>query len=496
MTPQEAWNGRKPGIAHLRVFGSKAYAQVPDQTRSKLDDKSKPFIFIGYDSNTKGYKLYDPTSQKTMISRDVEFDEEGVWDFSSDNDTTSIPPFGDPRIDEQIRKEQQEQTTPPASPVTSVGGSPPSFLNERATQRARNLAEVYDDTERINKYLEDNGFTKCPHEHALYVKSKGNNVLIVCLYVDDLIFTGNNPSMFEEFKKAMTDEFEMTDIGLMAYYLGVEVKQLEDGVFITQEHYAKEILKKFKMEDCKPINTPVECGVKLSKNDKGEKVDPTLYKSLVGSLRYLTCTRPDILYATGLVSRYMENPTTTHFKAAKRILRYIKGTIDYGLLYSATNDYRLVGYSDSDWAGDTDDRKSTSGYVFYMGDTAFTWMSKKQPIVTLSTCEAEYVAATFSVCHAIWLRSLLSELGWPQKEPTTICVDNKSAIALSKNPVFHNRSKHIDTRYHYIRECIANQEIQVEYVKSQDQVADIFTKPLNHEDFIKIRTLLGMTNQV
>ncbi|KAG6393079.1 hypothetical protein SASPL_147309 [Salvia splendens] len=148
MTPQEAWSGRKPGIAHLRVLGSKAYAHVPDQTRSKLDDKSKPFIFIGYDSNTEGYKLYDPTSQKTMISRDVEFDEEGVWDFGSDNDTTSIPPFGDPRIDEQIRKEQQEQTTPPASPATSVGGSPPSFLNERATQRARNLAEVYEDTER------------------------------------------------------------------------------------------------------------------------------------------------------------------------------------------------------------------------------------------------------------------------------------------------------------------------------------------------------------
>ncbi|XP_042006058.1 secreted RxLR effector protein 161-like [Salvia splendens] len=141
---------------------------------------------------------------------------------------------------------------------------------------------------------------------------------------------------------------------------------------------------------------------------------------------------PDILYATGLVSRYMENPTTSHFKAAKRILRYLRGTIDYGLFYSQSNDYKLVGYSDSDWAGDNDDRKSTSGYVFYMGDTAFTWMSKKQPIVTLSTCEAEYVAATFSVCHAIWLMSLLSELGWPQKKPTTICMDNKSAIALSK----------------------------------------------------------------
>ncbi|XP_042009919.1 secreted RxLR effector protein 161-like [Salvia splendens] len=213
--------------------------------------------------------------------------------------------------------------------------------------------------------------------------------------------------MFKEFKKAMTEEFEMIDIGLMAYYLGVEVKQLEDGVFI----YAKEILKKFKWRIANQSTHRWNAGSSYQRYNKEEKVDPTLYKSLVGSLWYLTCTRPDLLYATGLVSRYMENPTTTHFKAAKRILRYLKGTIDYGLLYSTTNDYRLVGYSDSDWVGDTDDRKSTTGYVFYMEDTAFAWMSKKQPIVTLSTCEAEYVAATFSVCHAFWLISLLSELG-------------------------------------------------------------------------------------
>ncbi|KAG6386523.1 hypothetical protein SASPL_155426 [Salvia splendens] len=298
MTPQEAWSGRKPGIAHLRVFGSKAYAHVPDQTRSKLDDKSKPFIFIGYDSNTKGYKLYDPTWQKTMISRDVKFDEEGTWDFGTDNDSTFIPLFGDQGTIEQVTEVQQEQTTPPTSP-TSVRGSPPSFLNEKATQRTRSLDEVYDDTERLEDLTLFYLFADC--EPVSFKEAT----------------TSEN---WREFKKAMTEEFEMTDIGLMAYYLGVEVNQREDGIFITQEHDAKEILKKFKMKDCKPINTPVECGVKLSKNDKEEKVDPTLYKSLVGSLRYLTCPRPNILYATGLVSRYMENPTTTHFKAAKRIL--------------------------------------------------------------------------------------------------------------------------------------------------------------------------------
>ncbi|KAK2437950.1 hypothetical protein QL285_022782 [Trifolium repens] len=236
----------------------------------------------------------------------------------------------------------------------------------------------------------------------------------------------------------------------------------------------------------------MECGIKLSKHDEGESVDPSLFKSLVGSLRYLTCTRPDILYTVGVVSRYMEHPTTTHLKAAKRILRYIKGTTNLGLYYSVSDDYKLVGYSDSDWGGDVDDRKCPSGYVFYIGNTAFTWMSKKQPIVTLSTCEAEYVAATSCVCHAIWLRNLLKELNFPQKEPTKIFVDNKSAIALAKNPVFHDRSKHIDTRYHYIRECVANNNVKLEYVKTHDQATDIFTKPLKREDFVKLRYLLGV----
>ncbi|KAL0853708.1 hypothetical protein Bca101_058860 [Brassica carinata] len=186
----------------------------------------------------------------------------------------------------------------------------------------------------------------------------------------------------------------------------------------------------------------------------------------------------------------MEHPTTTHFKAAKRILRYIKGTINFGLYYSISDDFKLVGYSDSDWGGDIDDQKSTSGFVFFIGEIAFTWMSKKQPIVTLSTSEAEYVAATSCVCHAIWLRNLLKELNLPQEKPTKIFVDNKSAIALAKNPVFHDRSKHIDT---YIRECVTNMDVQLEYVKTNDQVDDIFTKPLKREDFIKMRSLLGVT---
>ena len=255
------------------------------------------------------------------------------------------------------------------------------------------------------------------------------------------------------------------------------------GIFISQEDYAKEVQKKFKMDTCKPKNTSIDCGVMLTKYDEGERVDSTLFKSLVESLCYLTSTRPDILFAVGLVSRYIEIPTTTHLKIAKRILRYLKVKIDFGLLYSSSNNYKLIGYSDSNWARDMNDRKSTTGFVFFIGDTAFTWMSKKQPIVTLSTCEAEYIAATSCVCHATWLRNLLKELSMQQEEPTSICVDNKSVIAFAKNPVFHDRSKHIDTRYHYIKECIARKQVHIEYVKTQDQVADIFTKPLKGEDY-------------
>ncbi|CAL1356029.1 unnamed protein product [Linum trigynum] len=247
------------------------------------------------------------------------------------------------------------------------------------------------------------------------------------------------------------------------------------------------------MENCNPVSTPAECGLKLSKDDKGEKVNLTEFRSLVGSLRYLTCTRPDILYAVGLVSRYMEAPAMSHWNAAKRILRYIKGTIDHGLLYTKSEIFKLVGYCDSDWAGDMDDRKRTTGFVFFLGDTAFTWSSKKQAIVTLSTCEAEYVAPTSCACHAIWMRKLLKELNMTQEESTEIFVDNKSTLALAKNPVFHDRSKHIDTRYHFLRECVEQKEVALKYVKTEDQIADIFTKPLKQDVFVKPRTLLRVT---
>ena len=202
----------------------------------------------------------------------------------------------------------------------------------------------------------------------------------------------------------------MIDNGLMSYFLGIEVKQQHNEIFISQKKYMRDILEKFKMDSCKSVNTPVETGIRLSKEGDRRVIEPTLYKSLAGSLRYLMITRPDIVYRVGLMSWYMERPMETHWVA---ILRYIKGTLNLSLFYAYGDEAKLVGYSDSDWGCDQDERKNTTGYVFYLSSTTFSWTSKKQGIVALSTYEAKYMAASSTICEAIWLRNLLKELEHP-----------------------------------------------------------------------------------
>ncbi|XP_059670848.1 secreted RxLR effector protein 161-like [Cornus florida] len=245
-------------------------------------------------------------------------------------------------------------------------------------------------------------------------------LIMVCLYVDDLIYTGNDSTMFADFKQSMMTEFDMTDLGLMHYFLGIEVAQTSIGIFISQKKYVQEILDRFQMGNCNSVATPVELGMKLSKNHEGKKVDSTLYKQIVESLMYLTTTRLDIMYGVSLISRYMEHPTELHLLAAKRIFPYSKGTINFGILYKIGRKSDLLGFTDSDYAGDPDDRRSTSGYVFKMGSGAVSWSSKKQQIVILSTTETEFVAAASCACQAIWLRRLLEELHYHPNRPTSV----------------------------------------------------------------------------
>ena len=258
----------------------------------------------------------------------------------------------------------------------------------------------------------------------------------------------------------------------------------------------QDILDRFQMKDCNPVSTPIEFGLKLNKDHEGKKVDSTLYKQIVGSLMYLIATRPDIMFSMSLISRYMENPTKIHLLAAKRILRYLQGTRDFGLFYKKGEKLELFGFTDSDYAGNQDDRRSTSGYVFMLGTGAVSWSSKKQQIVSLSTTEAEFIAATACACQAIWLRRILEELQFKQVEATTVFRDNNSAIKLSKNPVLHGRSKHIDVKYYFLRDLSNDGTIKLVYCRSEDLVADIQTKPLKLATFVKLRGLLGVCSHV
>ncbi|KAL0311880.1 UNVERIFIED_CONTAM: Retrovirus-related Pol polyprotein from transposon RE1 [Sesamum radiatum] len=241
------------------------------------------------------------------------------------------------------------------------------------------------------------------------------------------------------------------------------------------------------------VTTPLVTGEKYKKEDGSEKVDGSIYRSLIGSLLYLTATRPDIMFATSLLSRFMQSPSQVHYGAAKRILRYLQGTKDFGIWYKSTNDAKLVGYTDSDWAGSADDMKSTSGYTFSLGSGIFSWASKKQATVAQSSAEAEYIAAAAASNQATWLRRILEDMGEKQEEPTTIYCDNKSAIAITKNPVQHNRTKHIDIKYHALREATTRGEIELKYCSTEEQLADMFTKALPRDKFEELRTKIGVS---
>lgn len=347
---------------------------------------------------------------------------------------------------------------------------------------------------KLDQCLKTLGFEKCPHEHAVYRREQEGHVMIVGVYVDDLILTGANTSTIKQFKEEMKQKFEMSDLGLLSYYLGIEVKQGEKSISICQSGYARNILEKMGMGDCNPCQIPMEPRTKMSKDGGGEPpVDKTLYRSVIGSLRYLVHTRPDIAYAVGVMSRYMEAPTTEHMTGVKQILRYVKGTMNLGCVYmKEQSKEELIGYSDSDLAGDVDDRKSTTGVMYFLGRSPITWVSQKQRVVALSSCEAEYIAGTAGACQGVWLGRVLNNLRGDNQIKALLMIDNKSAIALAKNPVFHDRSKHIDTRYHFIRECVMNGDIKVEHVSTEIQLADLLTKPLGRQRFVELREMIGM----
>ncbi|GAU42845.1 hypothetical protein TSUD_387380 [Trifolium subterraneum] len=307
---------------------------------------------------------------------------------------------------------------------------------------------------------------------------------------------GSNDSDIAKFKRTMHSEFDMTDMGKLSYFLGLQFDETAQGILLHQKKYVKELLLKFNMLGCNPAVTPIEVNPRLELDDTSENVNSTLYRQMVGSLRYLCNSRPDLSFAVGAVSRFVESPKQSHMVAVKRILRYVQGTMEFGVLFPnniSNSVNRLEGFSDSDWCGDHVDRRSTTGYIFKFLHAPISWCSKKQPVIALSSCEAEYIACAFAACQGIGLESLLKDIQVELTEPIQLLVDNKSAINLAKNPISHGRSKHIETRFHFIREQVNNGRIILNHCPTEVQEADILTKGLKHDRFIKLRSKIGVT---
>jgi hypothetical protein len=301
--------------------------------------------------------------------------------------------------------------------------------------------------------------------------------------------------MLNDFKSEMKSVFQMSDLGPLSYYLGIEVHQSKQGITISQGAYAEKVLEKAGLGDCNHCCTPMEARLHLSKEGATPRVDDTVYRSLIGSLRYLVNTRPDLAYSVGYASRFMEKPREEHMNAVKRILRYVAGTKHWGVTFTADSGGAqpcLVGFSDSDMAGDPVDRKSTSGMIYFLSNNPITWQSSKQKVVALSSCEAEYIAASAAACQGVWLARLMGELLGTEVSAPLLMVDNKAAISLVKNHVLHDRSKHIETKFHYIRECAERGQIKVEFINTTEQLGDIFTKALGRVKFEQLRSRIGV----
>ncbi|KAG7588878.1 Reverse transcriptase RNA-dependent DNA polymerase [Arabidopsis suecica] len=345
---------------------------------------------------------------------------------------------------------------------------------------------------KLNTILLELGFAKCSKEPSIYRKKEKEEFLVIAVYVDDLLVTGSNLEMILEFKKGMARNFEMSDLGKLTYYLGIEVTQSENGILLNQERYAVKILEETGFADCNAVHVPMCANLKLSKALEEKKIDEKEYRRCIGCLRYLLHTRPDLSYSVGVLRRYMHEPKESHGAALKQVLRYLQGTRSYGLCFHRGTNTELIGFSDSSHNVDEDDGRSTTGHIFYLNECPITWCSQKQENVALSSCEAEFMAATEAAKQAIWLQKLLQEVTKKYCEKVLILIDNKSAIALTRNPVFHGRSKHIHKRYHFIRECIQNELVEVEHVPGEIQKADILTKALGRIRFKEMRDLIGV----
>ncbi|WVZ91848.1 hypothetical protein U9M48_037970 [Paspalum notatum var. saurae] len=346
---------------------------------------------------------------------------------------------------------------------------------------------------RFATFLVTLGFTEAKSDTSLFVYRHGDEMAYLLLYVYDIVLTASSQHLFHRIITSLQQEFAMKDLGVLHHFLGVIVEPRPSGLLLHQRQYTLDILERTEMTDCNPCSTPVDTQAKLSEDAGPPVADPTAYRSLAGALQYLTFIRPDITYAVQQVCLHMHDPREPHLTALKRLLRYLRGTMDYSLLLHRSSSAELVVYTDADWAGCPDTRRSTSGYAVFLGGNLVSWSSKRQPVVSHSSAEAEYRAVANGVAEASWLRQLLAELHSPLAKSTLVYCDNVSAVYLSTNPVQHQRTKNVEIDLHFVRDRVAIGDVRVLHVPTTSQFADIFTKGLPSTVFSEFRSRLNIT---
>ncbi|GJW69212.1 putative ribonuclease H-like domain-containing protein [Tanacetum coccineum] len=347
--------------------------------------------------------------------------------------------------------------------------------------------------ETLANYLLGNGFQRGKIDQTLFIKRQKGDILLVQVYVDDIIFGSTNKELCTGFEKLMKDKFQISSMGEPNLFLGLQVQQKHDGIFISQDKYVDEILKKFNYNDVKSSTTPVDLEKPLVKDGDADDVDVHLYRSMIGSLMYLIASRPDIMFAVCACARFQVNPKTSHLTAVKRIFKYLKGKPKLGLWYSRDSPFELVAYTDSDYAGATQDRKSTTGGCQFLGNSLISWQCKKQTVVATSTNEAEYVAAASYCGQVLWIQNQLLDYGYNFMN-TMIHIDNTSTICIIENPVQHSKTKHIEIRHHFIRDCNTKKLIQMVKIDTEYNVADLLTKGFNAGRFQYLVSSIEMLN--
>ncbi|CAL0326312.1 unnamed protein product [Lupinus luteus] len=345
---------------------------------------------------------------------------------------------------------------------------------------------------KLSSFLIKHNYKKCKGDHSLFVKWYSSiSVAIVLVYVDDIILSGNNLSEINNLKSLLDAAFKIKDLGDLKFFLGFEIARNTAGISMNQRKYALEILSDCGMLGCKPSSTPMIHGSHLYQDDSAPYSDVDAYRRLVGRLIYLTNTRPYLTFSVHQLAQFMAIPTNLHYKAAIRILRYIKSSLAMGLFFPNNSIIQLKAYSDSDWASCPDTRRSISGYCIYLGNSLISWKSKKQKTVSRSSCEAEYRAMALTTCEITWLTYLLEDLQFSFSKVTLLYCDNQSSIHIASNPFFHERTKHIELDCHTVREQYAG-HIKLLPISTNLQFADALTKALGPKDYNTIHSKLGL----